>query len=132
MLGQPSQPSNLKSIATLTFRGEREIACPFSSACLGLCEWTGCPGPDSSSRRVGRRCDSSRCGGSHSVSTQATSPFEGQHSKMLMDTPFLVLQNVYIATFVKLLGWAGRPAPCALRVSNQLGRSYSMVVPRGK
>ena len=92
-----------------------------------LCEWTGCPGPDGSSRRVGSRCDSSRCGGSHSVSTQATTPFEGQHSKMLMDTPFLVLRNVYIATFVKLLGWAGRPAPCALRVSNQLGRSYSTV-----
>ena len=24
------------------------MACPFSSACLGLCEWTGCPGPDGS------------------------------------------------------------------------------------
>ena len=33
--------------------------CLFSSACLGLCQWTGCPGADGSSRR-----DSSRCGGS--------------------------------------------------------------------
>ena len=39
----------------------------------------------------------------------------------------LVLQNVYVATLFKLLGWAGRPAPCALRVSNQSGRSYSTV-----
>ena len=49
-----SQPNlNLKSIATWTFCVEREMACPFSSACLGLCEWTGCPGPDGSSRRIG-------------------------------------------------------------------------------
>ena len=58
---------------------------PFSSACLGLCEWTTCPGPDGSSRQVGSRCDSSRCGGSYSVNTGATGLFEGQHAKM--DTP---------------------------------------------
>ena len=55
---------------------------PFSSACLGLCEWTGCLGPNGSSRQVGSRRDSSRCGGSYSVSTWATGPFEGRHSKM--------------------------------------------------
>ena len=31
-------------------------------------------------------------------------------------------QNVYVAMLFKLLGWAGRPAPCALRVSDQSGR----------
>ena len=58
---------------------------PFSSACLGLCEWTSSPGPDGSSRQAGSRHDSSRCGGSYSISSQATGPFEGRHSRM--DTP---------------------------------------------
>ena len=31
-------------------------------------------------------------------------------------------RNVYVATLFKLLGWAGRPAPCALYVSDQSGR----------
>ena len=47
------------------------------------------PMPDGTSRWVGSRCDSSRCGGSHSVSTRATGPFEGRHSKTEM--PFLLL-----------------------------------------
>ena len=84
------------------------MACPFLSACLCLCEWTGCPGPDGSSRRVGSRRvgsrpspSSSRCDGSH----------------------------ISVSTMVGLV-WAGWPAPRALRVSDQSGRildSYSMV-----
>ena len=31
-------------------------------------------------------------------------------------------RNVYVATLFKLLGWAGRPVPCALCVSDQSGR----------
>ena len=51
------------------------------------------PGPDSSSRRVGSRRDSSRCGGSHSVSTRANGPFEGRHSKT--DMPFLFYSEMF-------------------------------------
>ena len=29
-------------------------------------------------------------------------------------------RNVYVATLFKLLGWAGRPVPCALRVSDHI------------
>ena len=80
-------------------------------------------GPDGSRRRVDNRHDSSRCGSSHSVRTRATGPFEGRHSKNGHPIS-LLLRYVYVAT---ILGWAGRPAPCALRVSNQSGRSYSTV-----
>ena len=43
--GQPAQPSNLKSVARYTFRSEREMACPFSSAYVNA--RTSCQGPDS-------------------------------------------------------------------------------------
>ena len=51
------------------------------------------PGPDGSSRQVGSRRDSSRCGGSYSVSTWETDPFEGRHSKM--DTPFIFYHEMF-------------------------------------
>ena len=31
-------------------------------------------------------------------------------------------RNVYVATLFKLLRWAGQPAPCTIRVSDQTGR----------
>ena len=37
------------------------------------------------------------------------------------------VRNVYIATLFELLGLAGWLAPCALRVSNQSGKSYTTV-----
>ena len=81
------------------------------------------PGSDSSSRQVGSRRDSSRCGGSHSISTRITSSFDGRHSKT--DMPFLFsrsLRNVYVATFFKLLGWAAGQChtPC-VHPTNQTG-----------
>ena len=71
--GRPAQPSNLKSVAN----GQ-----------------VGCLGPDGSSRWVGSRCDSSRCDGSHSVSTQATGPFACRHSKT--DMPFFFYSEMFM------------------------------------
>ena len=44
----------------------------------------------------------------------------------------LSLRNVYVATLFKLLGWTGRPAPCALRVSDQSGSTVVMEYDKGK
>ena len=56
--------------------------------------------------------------GNRAIRSQAN---ENRHAISLLP------RNVYVAMLFKLLGWAGWPAPCALRVSNQSGGSYSTV-----
>ena len=77
----------------------------FSSACLRLCEWTVSLGPGGSSRQVGSRRHSTRCGGSYIVTTRATGPFEGQHSKMDHHFSFTMKCLHCYASQVARLGW---------------------------
>ena len=130
------------------------MACLFSSACLGLCEWTvalvltvvvggsvvgvAVVTLASAPRRVHFQVPTLAyangpvalvltVGGSVvgvvvvgvEVVTLASAPklaLENGHAISLSQ------QNVYVATFFKLLGWAGRSAPCALRVSDKSDR----------
>ena len=97
------------------------MACPFLSACLGLFEWTGCPGADADvTTTTPTTATPTTNPPTTTVRTQATGlsaqANAGGHAISLS------LQNVHVATLIKLLGWTGQPVPCALRVSDQSGR----------
>ena len=85
--------------------------------CLGLCEWTGCPGPDGrvvvGGLVVGLALGVAVVG--VPVVTLASAPGQPVHShrpRQALENGHAISlspRNVYIATLFKLLGWAGRP-----------------------
>ena len=78
------------------------MACAFSSAYLGLCEWTGCPGADADVTTA-----------TPTTTTPTTDPptLLPSGPGQLVHAISLSLRNVYVATLFKLLGWTGQSAP---------------------
>ena len=89
-------------------------------------EWTGCPSADAVTTATPTTIMPIIDPPSTTVRTHIGQ--QGRHSKM--DLLFLFHRKIYVATLFKLLGWAGRPAPCALRVSDQSGIGYKIVIAR--